>query len=55
MAKINADSEHLDYLNGLATFKDKNTVICSKKTEIIKEFIKSGLLPENEQKEVLYQ
>jgi pyruvate/2-oxoglutarate dehydrogenase complex dihydrolipoamide dehydrogenase (E3) component len=31
----------------LATFKDKNTVICSKKPEIIKEYVKSGQLPEN--------
>jgi thioredoxin reductase (NADPH) len=38
--------DEMDYLNCLATFKDKNTIICSKNPKIIHEFVKTGQLPE---------
>jgi hypothetical protein len=30
------NQKHMTYFNGLATFKDKNTVICSKNPSIVK-------------------
>lgn len=45
ISKIN--QENIQYLNCLATFKDSNTVICSKNPEIVREFVRSGNLPEN--------
>lgn len=45
----------MDYLNCLATFKDKDTLICSKNPSIIKEYIKTGSLPpNNDQKNMQY-
>lgn len=37
--------DNMDYLNCLATFKDKDTIICSKNINLIKEFVKTGKLP----------
>lgn len=40
----------MHYLNSLATFKDKNTIICSKDPKIVREYVSSGKLPENNDK-----
>lgn len=40
--------EDMDYLNCLATFKDQETIICSKNNKIIYEYINTGVLPEND-------
>lgn len=53
IANINRE-EGLDYLNCLATFKDKDTLLCSKDTRIIYEYIKTGHLPENNHQNPLY-
>lgn len=46
--------DNLSYLNCMATFKDKNTIICSKNPHIVKEYAKSGKLPENSENSPLY-
>lgn len=38
--------EDMDYLNCLATFKDKDTIICSKDPKVIHDYVKTGQLPE---------
>jgi len=43
VAKIN--QENMQYLNSMATFKDKNTIICSKSPQIVREYVKTGKLP----------
>ena len=44
VANVNK-AEDMDYLNCLATFKDKDTLICSKKAEVIHNYLKTGELP----------
>lgn len=44
IASINKE-EGLDYLNCMATFKDKNTLICSKSKSLIKDFLSTDILP----------
>ena len=44
----------MDYLNCLATFKDKETIIASKDRSVIYNFIKEGTLPENDPKKPIY-
>ena len=46
--------DSMDYLNCLATFKDKDTIICSKNTNLIKEFVKTGQLPQQDPSNPLY-
>lgn len=53
IANINRLDE-LDYLNCLATFKDQHTIICSKDPKLIKEYVNSGNLPENNHHTPLY-
>ena len=49
-------ADNLDYLNCLATFKDKDTVVCSKNPQIIHDFLKTGELPElNKEKPQYYE
>lgn len=38
-------SDSLEYLNSLATFKDKHTLICSKDPKVIYEYVQTGRLP----------
>jgi len=40
--------DDMDYLNCLATFKDKDTIICSKNPAIIHDYVKTGNLPNND-------
>lgn len=35
----------MDYLNAMASFVDKNTLICSKDPNVIREFVKSQEMP----------
>ena len=37
--------DNMDYLNCLATFKDKETIVCSKNAQLIRQFVKTGQLP----------
>lgn len=37
----------MEYLNAMASFLDKDTLICSKNPAVIKEFIKSQELPKD--------
>lgn len=37
--------ENMEYLNAMASFVDKNTLLCSKNPAIIKEFVSSQQLP----------
>ena len=53
VANVNK-ADDMDYLNCLATFKDKDTLICSKKPEIIQNYLKTGELPASNQEKSDY-
>jgi hypothetical protein len=36
----NINKEGMDYLNAMATFLDKNTLLCSKDPKVIRKFVK---------------
>lgn len=38
----------MEYLNAMATFIDKNTLLCSKDPAIIREYLKSKIQPESD-------
>ncbi len=46
LSNINSD-ENLSYLNAMATFVDKDTLICSKDPLIIKNFVSTQEIPKD--------
>lgn len=38
----------MEYLNAMASFLDKETLVCSKNPEVIREFLKTQELPKGE-------
>lgn len=46
MSKINKDDK-VQYLNALASFVDKQTLICSKNPEFIRKFTKNNEIPKD--------
>lgn len=46
LSNINGD-DNMDYLNAMASFIDKNTLLCCKDPKLIANFIQSQQVPEN--------